>query len=281
MSTNNEHPLCSESESEDIDTLVDKMNNLSDTLLNIGNQSSLTTHRNSQSTKRKPGRPKRTQDLPKNEMSILIEQIQILSQQVSHFANKLDHMEETFGKMYKELKEDNANLKRENLALKSELGRITNRMDDLEQRNVNNKVIIHMKNFKPLPNKSLKESVIGTLDSHLPLERNALVDIKISNFGNVENKFVLDLPNQQTKRLLFKTIKTKKPNDIYIYEFLIKKRHQLLYELRQLKRNDDGLFHSVYSFNGIIYVKYSRDSQPVSINDIREIQMTRRSRSRE
>ena len=114
-------------------------------------------------------------------------------------------------------------------------------------------------------NKTLTE----TLSSKLNIPLKELDDLIFQKFGNFNNKFVAKVSNSSLKSRMFKAVKTARPENVFINEFLTKKRENLMYELRNFKRQ--GRLTSVYSFNGKIYVKYPNNIVAFHVNNLSDM----------
>ena len=66
------------------------------------------------------------------------------------------------------------------------------------------------------------------------------------------DKFVLELSNPELRYRLFSQCKTLKPNGLFLSEFLTKKRDELMYKLRCLKKTNKKM-KRVYSDHGRVF----------------------------
>ena len=170
-----------------------------------------------------------------------------------------------------DMQSDNLNLQNSNkilnnevLSQKKEIRKLSFNLEDLEQKFANDKIIITCNSLDN--NKSLLEN----LSSKLKLSSKELDGLVIEKFGNLQNKFLVKIPKTSTKSIIFVAAKKEKPRDLYVNEFLVKRREKLLYDLRMLKRNE-GRFVSVYTFNGDIYVKYNHTDMPFLIKSLDDV----------
>ena len=83
------------------------------------------------------------------------------------------------------------------------------------------------------------------------------------------NKVRVKLPNQEDRSALFTAVKSNRPRDLFVNDYLIPSRDKLLYEIRT-KKQELGI-HSVFSFRGQIYIKKSGDSEKILVRSINEI----------
>ena len=132
----------------------------------------------------------------------------------------------------------------------------------------NEKIIVTCK-LEKNKNISIKENLCKSLSKKLKLPL-AVVDIASAEpFGNMENKYIIKVPNFTVKTMLFRAVKLTKPKDLFLNEFLIKARQNLFFELRQMRKN--GELYSVYSFNGQLFVKYSLDGPSFRVKSLNDI----------
>ena len=268
-------PQSSSSDTDtDVNTLESQMNDLTNALLTIGSQEHRGGQREGSTTKKKPGRPKKLQPKQNQSPDSLTKQIMTLTEQVTLLTQKFGEMQSMFNGLFEKMKLDNEKLKTENTALRSEIISVNHRVDDMEQEANNGKIVLHIKNYQNNHNVNVKTYVSETLNRRINLDPSFLDGVTVNKFGKFNDKFILEVSSMSMKSFLFKVIKEKKPRDIFVNEFLTRKRSQLFYEIRQKKKNDPRLFHSVYTYNGSIFLKHTKESQPIRIYDIDDLKFT-------
>ena len=81
--------------------------------------------------------------------------------------------------------------------------------------------------------------------------------------GKSVKKVKLILSDKELKGKLFKTFRSKKPNNLFLSEFLSRHNADLAAKLREKKRA--GIIYSVFSFHGTVYYKTTAESPSVSV----------------
>ena len=99
----------------------------------------------------------------------------------------------------------------------------------------------------------------------LKLSTDTVEAKQVSKFG--DTGFLWHLDSHDIKQKLIKAARTAKPEGIFVNKFLIKKKLELLKELRKMK-NDDEKFSSVWTRNGWIFVKDDENSDPREIKKL-------------
>ena len=160
------------------------------------------------------------------------------------------------------LYQNNNDLKIEVNDDKLEIQKLLSKAEDIEQKMHNEKIIITCKLEK-------NRSIIETISKKLKIPMEQMHGLVAENFGNLEDKFLIKTINSTIKSKIFKAAKTERPNDLFVNEFLVKRRQKLMYDLRTMKRQ--GRFSSVYSFNGDIFVKYHNNNNYFHIKSLNDI----------
>ena len=152
-------------------------------------------------------------------------------------------------------------------ALSTELLDVTTRLDNIEQETLSNVVSCQGNVMEKLivdsaregPSQVLKKSFIETIKNSC---KYSIQESEISSVvirGRENKKHVkVELVNKSSKTELIRAIRTVKPKDLYINDYLTAKRSKLFFDLRQLKKVTPKL-KSVFPWNGFIKCKLEND----------------------
>ena len=201
----------------------------------------------------------------KNENSTLTNEISHLQSENTTRKNDigcLNNENKSIKTQIETLHQNNNDLNNEINNQKLEFDKLLSRSEDMEQKMHNDKIIITCTLEK-------NRSIIETLSKKLKIPKEQMDGLIVENFGNLQNKFIIKSITSTAKSNFFKAAKTERPHDLFINEFLTKKREKLLYDLRTMKRQ--GRFSSVYTFNGDIYVKYQNNNTSFNIKSLNDI----------
>ena len=130
---------------------------------------------------------------------------------------------------------------------------ILRRIDELEQCSLNAKCILSTST--PLTDGDVIRRGDTTFlvrlhfAEKLNMPATELHDITAYSFDDEGKKFVIDFTNAAFRLKLFKKFREVKPHGEYLNDFLTKRRHNLLYEIRQLKDANPRL-RKIYSDYG-------------------------------
>ena len=100
------------------------------------------------------------------------------------------------------------------------------------------------------------------------------VDISCMNvniFGSDKKKIKIDCRNQATKVFLVRQARKKRPQGIYVSEFLTPNKLEIFYNLRQLKKQHTDRIQSVYTRGGNIFYRLRNSEREKRINSLEEI----------
>ena len=113
--------------------------------------------------------------------------------------------------------------------------------------------------------------VQSALKEKLALDDSTMSDIRIRRTSRRNNsKFLLHLGSPAVKNLIFRSMKTHHPDDMFLNEYLTKRRENIFYQLRKMKA-EEKKFHQVYTFHGDIFVKYNSNDSPKQISSLADI----------
>ena len=100
------------------------------------------------------------------------------------------------------------------------------------------------------------------------------VDISNMNvkiFGSDKKKIRIDCRNQATKVFLVKQARKKRPQGIYVSEYLTPSKLEIFYNLRQLKKQHTDRIQSVYTRGGNIFYRLRNSEREKRVNSLNEI----------
>ena len=143
------------------------------------------------------------------------------------------------------------------------------RIDALEQ-NVNNNIILCNGSFidgigEDVLTDKIKEKITDLVPEIIPRDI-----VNASYLGANKKLAKIVCVSANVKNTILRTIKKKKPNDIYFNEFLTRHRHNLFYQLRQLRKENREI-KSVYTRNGSVYYKLQLNDQYHKVSSVDDI----------
>ena len=103
-----------------------------------------------------------------------------------------------------------------------------------------------------------------------------VTNVDISNmhvniFGRDKKKIRIDCRNVATKVFLVRQARKKRPQGIYVSEFLTPSKREIFYNLRQLKKQHTDKIQSVYTRGGNIFYRLRNSEQENRINSLSDI----------
>ena len=96
-------------------------------------------------------------------------------------------------------------------------------------------------------------------------------DLQVSLYGRERKCLRLSCTNPVSKIHLLKQARRKKPNGIYINEFLTSSRLNIYKNLRQLKALHPDKIKSVFTRNGNIFYTLSNSNQVTQVSSLAEL----------
>ena len=153
------------------------------------------------------------------------------------------------------------------------------KLDDLEQRSLNCKLVLNVIGSTFAPRDQTAgfdfEAVLNVLTEKLHIPRQELQSIRGYPLNEDMDKIALELPKPEIRYKLFAKFKELKPDGLFLREFLTKKREDLMFRLRELKRSKTKpKLKRVFSDHGRVYCQIEgleRAVRVVQYEDIRDL----------
>ena len=182
--------------------------------------------------------------------------------------HKLEAENKAINDKVRHLENDNAQMKSEIKKLGERLESMEQKTDDMEQKDLSFLLTLRCKVPPATEGGVVSMGEVKTFVKHkLKLDDDVTGKISIRKLGETEDSYVIKVDSNKSKGQLFKKCKQEKPADFYVSEFLTKKRHKLMYDLRQLKQSDNRI-ERIYSFNGNIFIKKFGTAEPILIRAV-------------
>lgn len=211
-----------------------------------------------------------------------------------NLTNEVKKMNENFGTWLNKLEEDVKilNSKFENYKNKwedeleecyFELGSLKKKISDIESRN--NYLENCISDMHPIDelvlsginvnsqSEQLKQDTLDLILAATGLSHERLNSITIEKYSSSPNRLKLIVKDPVLRKEMLTTFRKKKPENLYLAEFLSKHNANLAAKLRNLKRSKK--IFSVFTRDGFVYYKkYSSSSETLvkCISEIRDIQ---------
>lgn len=167
----------------------------------------------------------------------------------------------------KHLEDENTSLKKKMALDETRIIGLENRLDDLEQATRDKHLLISSPEID-FASSDLISSTVDLISSKLHISKDLFIGTKAQKFGSKGTTVLLTLNNPTLRPTLFKNVRKVKPDNLYINEFLIKKRENIYRQLREKKKMDNKLFFSVFTFHGKIYLKKYKTSDKILIQSV-------------
>lgn len=153
-------------------------------------------------------------------------------------------------------------------------------LDDLEfykRKDRQNQVLFTFDGLNTSEN-NIKAAVCKILNESMKLTLQFAQVVKIKKFGDGLNTVLMTLPSFDAKIKLFRAAKVYNDNKeenqprLYFNDFLTPRTTKLLKDIRGINKNlsDHNCFHAVFTYNGRIFVKKSKDDSPELIRSVKE-----------
>lgn len=107
---------------------------------------------------------------------------------------------------------------------------------------------------------SLREFIFAELKQNIYPNIQINDIARVNNFGKNKKSLKIIFSSEFIKIKILHSVRQKKPQNIYFYEFLTSFRSNLYYELRQLKRKYPDKICAAYTRNGSIFYKLSSEN---------------------
>ena len=169
------------------------------------------------------------------------------------------------------LEEENSALKRKVSEEKLRMDTLENRLDDIEQDKRSHQLLISSPELAD-PKTSINETV-ELLSSKLHIRKEQFNGATVRKLGKQGNTVLLSLPNRHLHPIIFKRVRNYKPRNLFVNEFLIKKREAIYLYLKEQKKQDPSIFHSSFTFYGKIYIKKHANSEKILVQSINEAEI--------
>ena len=148
--------------------------------------------------------------------------------------------------------------------------------EENERRSRLNKVLL---TYPQLNNesKSLQNETRKFLEESLKLDSAIVNKTKVSKFGKEKHTVLLEMPSIDAKLELFRIKKLLTTNEddeknlvnLYVNDFLTPKRVEILKRARVMKKSKK--LDSVFSINGIVYIRVNKDAKAKPIHCISDL----------
>ena len=144
------------------------------------------------------------------------------------------------------------------------------RINKLEQRERRDQIVISSPVINSISDTSFQTEMVKLTATTLKLRPETTDTLKKFSFRKIgqedgKKSALVTIPNQNVKAELFKAARKIRPTNFFVNEALIKERQRLFYEARRIKKETKSNF-SVFTFRGDIFIKKTKDSDPVEIN---------------
>ena len=182
--------------------------------------------------------------------------------------HKLEQSNAVICGQVRHLENDNAQLRTEIRKLTERLDASEEKTDDLEQNTLSCSLTLRCEVPPPSEGATVTMADVKMfVKNKLKLADDDMGKFSIRKLGQTDNNYAIHVDSYNLKGLMFKKCKEEKPADFYIGEFLTKKRHKLMYDLRQLKSTDRRI-ERIFSFNGKVFIRKTGTAQPIPIKKV-------------
>ena len=86
-----------------------------------------------------------------------------------------------------------------------------------------------------------------------------------------KKKVKIDCRNQSSKLFLVKQARRKRPEGVYVSEFLTPSKQNIFYNLRQLRRQHPDKIQTVFTRGGNLFYKLCNSDQEVRVNSLDDL----------
>ena len=141
-------------------------------------------------------------------------------------------------------------------------------VDDIDKKSRLLQFVITSPIFSSIEKNNFRREVKDTISTALRLSTSFLDRFVYRRIGNDGRKIFVTALDEYDKSALFVAARTLRPQDFYVNEHLTKTNAELFFHLRKMKK--DGVFASVYSYRGDLYVKKDRDSRSICVKNLND-----------
>ena len=218
---------------------------------------------------------------PKPSFGTIIECLKKLSDQNQKLLNFVEVLSE-------EVKKNSNNTESQNSVENSEeqskktVSAVEERLEKIEQSINSNVLICRGETIESLISESTGESAQPNLERLKGEVCKAVcgdevtsVDIcnmKVSLFGKERKKIRIDCCNPASKVFLVKQARKKRPQGIYVSEFLTPSKLGIFYNLRQLKKQHSDKIQSVFSRGGNLFYRLRNSDREIRVNALSDLE---------
>ena len=158
---------------------------------------------------------------------------------------------------------------------KTQTSAVVKRLEKIEQDMNSNILICRGETVESLISESPNlERLKGEVCKAVCGEEVTNVDISNVNvniFGSDKKKIKIDCRNPVTKVFLVRQARKKRPQGIYVSEFLTTSKLEIFYNLRQLKKQHYDRIQSVYTRGGNIFYRLRNSDREFRVNALSDI----------
>ena len=137
------------------------------------------------------------------------------------------------------------------------------KVDSLEQARNENKLLCSGKFVEDLTKINTNLNVGRLVFQKFKSLDNSINEIDLQNvyiFGKNRKGIIIECSSSFIKIKLLKLIKSLKPDDLYLSEFLTARRYKLFQRVKNVKKENPSIIRSVYIRQGNIYYRLHSDS---------------------
>ena len=144
--------------------------------------------------------------------------------------------------------------------------------DEIEQRTLHSKLILSTVEPIHLDEGSRHQTskISSYLTHNLQIPANELVSISAHQMGSTGKKFAIEIGDPELRYKLFAKCRQLKPQGLFLSEFLTKKRHRLLYEIRKLRDSTPKL-KKIFTDYERIFIVVDGLENPKMVEDLDEV----------
>ena len=151
-------------------------------------------------------------------------------------------------------------------------------LDEIEQKTLDLKLILSTSNpivSENRTSRSRTDEVRDFIALKLGMPTTELNSISAYQMDDTAKKFAIELDSPGLRQNLFKKCKELKPSDLFLNEFLTKRRHNTLYHIRKLRDNSTPDYSpklkKVFSDHGRLFVVIDGQDRPKQVTSVDEV----------
>jgi small-conductance mechanosensitive channel len=208
--------------------------------------------------------------------SILREEVGAMNRQLAETLNRIEKLETDNANLNTKLHDQENRIKALENELKNQkqldeqrIDRIEKQQEHSDQLARSNKIIIKGSCIS-YEAQNLQAEIVSKLSENLRIPQENLMKADFKIFGKMGKCILMTTYDANIKRSLFEAVRTIRPPNLSLNEFLTPTKAKLIYELRKIKY-EQSKFQSVFSLNGNVYVTYTQGGPKTLINDISDV----------